>query len=578
MTIALHGLGISQGIAIGQAHVLDVQADVTHYSIAAENIDAEVKRFNAALALAKQQLSQIREEIPLIYAENETHQEIVSFIDPHLLMLEDSMLKQIPLDLIREQHCNAEWALQLQRDKLVSVFNAMEDPYLKERKQDVKQLVDRIQQCLSRNHQVIVNQAFITDCVVFGDSLLPADIALMTRQGVKGFLSQCGGVNSHSAIITRSLGIPAVSGLSCAQQLIRDDDMIIVDGLKGTVLIDPDEISLDYYQNLQVKLEQRRSQLQGFRSIPTISQDQVEICLQANMEFPEEINIVQSKGVQNIGLYRTEFLFMQHNTAPDEDLQFQVYKKVLKAFASGTVTIRTLDLGADKQTSYLGDPSHDSALGLRAVRLCLKKPDLLKIQLRAILRASVFGQARILFPMLTNLQELKQIKQLWQQSCDELAVENVAYDTKIPIGGMVEVPAMALCVDLFAPHLDFMSIGTNDLIQYTLAIDRNDAQVNHLYDPLHPAVLRILKQIIDQAGVAKIDLGLCGEMAGDLRYVRLLLGLGLRCFSVSPESYLSTKKQIINTNISQLSGIMDRLLRATNSTEIKNLIAEMNSL
>jgi len=575
MSFSLHGLGISPGIAIGTICVLRPQLRIQYYPVSVDKIMAECQRLSDALSLAKQQLSLIRSDIPLIYSDNAEQLEIASFIDPHLLMLEDSMLTQAPLEIIQEQNCNAEWALKQQRDKLVSVFDAMDNPYLRERKQDVDQVVDRVQRCLAGDIEDYVNVSNIPNGIIFADDLSPEDTSLMPKQHISAFLTKRGGINSHTAIIARGLGIPAVSGLHQAQHYLKHGDQIIVDAYQGTVLVEPDRKSLQYYQGLQTRLRQKRRALSRLKQAPCISQDGIKIDLQANMEFSEEIAVVKRYGVHNIGLYRTEFLFMHRESMPDEEAQYQIYQRVLKSFADGVITIRTLDFGADKQPGYDTD-SGDSALGLRAIRLCLKKPDLLKPQLRAILRASVFGKLRILFPMLTNVQELLQVKQLWQECQAELEQEGIAFDKNIPLGGMIEVPSMALCLDLFAPHVDFFSIGTNDLIQYTLAIDRNDEQVGHLYDPLHPAVLRLLKLIIKEAKAWGRSVSLCGEMGGDSDYVRLLLALGLRHFSVNPEALLEVKRIIINTDISSLSGIMSQLLSASDRHVMRDLLAQMN--
>ncbi len=575
MSFSLHGLGISQGIAIGTICLLRPQLRIPQYNIRADQVTDECARFNVALQLAQQHLKAFRSEIPLIYPDNSEQLEIASFIDPHLLMLEDSMLTQTPLEIIESQLCNAEWALKQQRDKLVSVFDAMDNAYLRERKQDVEQVVDRVQRCLVGEFNDYSDMALVPNGIVFADDLSPEDTSLMPKQHIHAFLTKRGGINSHTAIIARGLGIPAISGLHQAQNYLRHGDHIIVDAYQGTVLVDPDRKSLQYYQNLQTRLRQKRRALSKLKEAPCISQDGIKIDLQANMEFSEEIPVLKRHGAKHIGLYRTEFLFMHRDTMPDEDYQYRAYAKVLKSFPDGVVTIRTLDFGVDKQPGYDEDSS-DSALGLRAIRLCLKKPDLLKPQLRAILRASVFGQARVLFPMLTNVQELLQAKQLWQDAQQELSDEGIDYCPDIPIGGMIEVPSMALCLDLFSPHVDFFSIGTNDLIQYTLAIDRNDDQVGHLYDPLHPAVLRLLKTIIDDAQTWQRPVSLCGEMGGDSAYVRLLLALGLRRFSVNPEALLEVKQIIINTDIASLSSIMSQLLSASTRRAMNELLALMN--
>ncbi|MFT5131721.1 MAG: phosphotransferase system enzyme I (PtsI) [Gammaproteobacteria bacterium] len=577
MTIALHGMGVSRGIAIGNVHIIERdQLEIVEYQISDTAVDAEVKRLQDAVTQAKQQLRAIRDHIP-----ESTSVDIAAFIDTHLLMMDDNALTQEPIRLIKENKCNAEWALKQQQDALVAAFEEMNDPYLRTRRDDVDHVVNRIQRILLKHvplpHEVPDNR--LNGYIVLADDLTPADTVLMQHQGIVAFITEYGGPTSHTAILARSLGIPAVISLHDALQYIEEDDLIVIDGTRGTVLVDPDNRSLAYYRQQQQQDISYYSGLSKFKDAPALTKDGVTIGLMANIELPRDFDTVREVGANGVGLYRTEFLYMNRETPPDEEEHFETYLKVLDKLNGLPLTIRTLDLGADKQVDggrQDGPIQSNPALGLRAIRLCLKEPSLFRPQLRAIFRASARGTIRLMVPMLSNLQEMQQVLQLIVEIKEELDAEKVDYDHDMPIGGMIEVPAAAICADIFAHHLDFLSIGTNDLIQYTIAIDRVNDEVNYLYDPLHPAVLRLINTTLQAGKKANIPVAMCGEMAGEARFAPLLLGLGLREFSVHPAGLLELKKIITETNTSRLASFTKRVLAASSGVDIAIMLDKHN--
>ena len=589
MSFSLHGVGVAKGVAIGPVHILRPQVEISEFSISDNQLPDEIARFKSAIDLAQQELHQIREQMPLIYpvrpdAVQESF-EIASFIDPHMLMLEDSMLTQIPIDIMREERCNAEWALQIQRERLVSVFEAIDDAYLRARKDDIIQVVTRIQMCLLRQKGLLEENLLPPPAgsIVLADDLTPADTALMLHQGIKGFITEFGGATSHTAIVARSLGIPALVGVRHARRYIRNTDTLVIDGHRSTAIVNPEPKSLQFYKSLQLELKRHRHQLSKLKKAPAITQDGIDISLEANIEYPADLTAVNRVGAQGIGLYRTEFLYMHRDNhqPPNEEEHYQSYLQVVKSL-DGAVTIRTLDLGADKQVEGISYKkgtalAANPALGLRAVRLCLKELKLFKPQIRALLRAATEGRIKVMIPMVSGLQEIYQVKRLFDECAKELSQENIPHNRALQIGAMVEIPSMALCTDFFLPNVDFLSIGTNDLIQYTLAIDRVDEEVSYLYNPLHPAVLRLLKIILQHAEKADKPVSMCGEMAGDARYVRLLLGLGLRNFSVSPEILLEIKEIIRHSHVKRLTKLADKVLKTADPQVIDAIVSEMNN-
>ena len=578
MTFSLHGVGASKGIAIGKLHIVDRGLiDVTEYLVAEDQVAAEEKRFTNALRKARAELSAIRGNIP-----RETASEIASFIDTHLLMLEDSALTKAPRAYIREKRCNAEWALKVQRDALVSVFEAMDDPYLRTRKDDVDHVVNRVQRILLDQHSSDIDKKAVLFAgkVVFADDLTPADTVSMQHQGVAAFITEYGGPTSHTVILARSLRIPAVVGLHNARAYLRDDETVIIDGRYGVVLVDPLPTEVRHYRKRHKGIQRIRVARKKLRDAPAVTRDGVKIELQANVELTADLRAANQVGAKGIGLYRTEYLFMNRDHPPDEKEQYQAYARLVRAVKGAPVTIRTIDLGADKQVDGArpGAPlSSNPALGLRGVRLCLKEPSLFRPQIRAILRASALGPVRIMVPMISTMSEWRQVLQILSECRAELRAEKRAVDENIPVGAMIEVPAAAVCADLFAAHLDFMSIGTNDLIQYAVAIDRIDDEVSYLYDPLHPGVLRLIQMTIKAGRRAGIPVAMCGEMAGDGRFTKLLLGLGLTEFSVHPNSLLEIKQAIITCDVAVVRRLTQRFMRSTSEDARARLVQKINA-
>jgi phosphotransferase system enzyme I (PtsI) len=575
MSLALPGIGVSRGIAIGKAHVLQRGSiEVLESVLPPHLIENEVNRFLQAVQNARQQLESLRERIP-----PGTRADIAAFIDTHRLMLDDATLVTTPVELIRELGCNAEWALKLQRDAVVEVFDRMDDPYLRTRRDEVDHVINSILRTLletvenaSHGDADVLDQA-----IVLADNLTPAETVLLEHQGIAGFATAYGGPLSHTAILARSMQIPAIVGAYSLQDYIHDGETVILDGVQGVLIAGPDANTLQHYRERQQQEQQRRLDLGRLADTPAVSRDAVPITLMANIELPEDIKVVSQSSASGVGLYRTEFLFMNRIEPPGEDEQYEVYMSVIEALGGRPLTIRTLDMGADKEIdSGRKAGCNNPALGLRAIRLCLKDLALFRPQLRAILRASAHGPVRMMIPMLSNTHELHQVLSLVNETRNALQRESHAFAPDLPIGGMIEVPAAALTAADFARHLDFLSIGTNDLIQYALAIDRVDEEVTYLYDPLHPAVLRLIRMTIDAGRAAGIPVAMCGEMAGDPRYTRLLLGLGLREFSMH-HTALQEVKNVINTStIAKLEPLVAELLNNTEPGRIPGRVDSLN--
>ena len=558
MTFSCSGIGVTPGIAIGKAHLLQRGLiEVSPRFVQFNQIANEVDRYRRAVASARRSLSTVEKKIP-----KSTWSEIASFIDTHLLMLADAALSEVPIDFIRDQNCAAEWALQLQRDALVQVFDGMEDPYLRSRKEDVDHVINHIQKFLLQKKKE-EESLELDGCIIIAQDLAPADTILLKHQGVAGFVTEGGGPMSHTAILARGLGIPALVGVHHATQILRQGERLIVDGKQGTLLATNEKSILDHYRKLIRKSAKRANSLLTLINEPTVTLDGETALLMANIELPEDIQATRSLAADGVGLYRTEYLFMNRSGTPDEEEQFTAYRQAVEGLDGLPITIRTLDLGADKQLDNCSQESTtcNPALGLRAIRLCLKEPKLFRPHLRAILRASALGPVRIMIPMLSNLHEVVQLKAMLQETKASLTRDGLDYADNISVGGMIEVPAAALAADAFARELDFLSIGTNDLVQYTLAIDRIDDEVNYLYDPLHPSVLKLIKMVIDAGKRHAIPVSMCGEMAGDPRYIPLLMGMGLREFSMQPGSLLEAKRVVRSLDAAALSKQVGRMMR-----------------
>lgn len=572
--LSILGTGVSKGISIGTAHVLRRSSlDVPDYVLDSEFIDAEVARFEKAIELARKQLKQVRKQIP-----KSAPAETASFIDAHLLMLEDKLLTESPVELIRRQGRNAESALNIQGQRLSEVFERMEDPYLRAKKTDVQQVVERVLRNLLIPDELEEEEIERGQIIVAND-LTPADTVMLKHRHIKAFVTNLGGPISHTSILARSLGIPAVVSAHSATNYIRSGDTLIVDGKRGALIVNPSKEILAEYRKRKRHIAQLKKELALLRESEAITLDNHAISLYANIELPADIKAATDAAARGIGLYRTEFLFMNRREPPSEEEQYRTYRKVVRAMKDAPITIRTLDLGADKQVdggSSEGIVAVNPALGLRAVRLCLSEPALFRPQLRAIYRAAAEGNVRIMIPMISSLAELQRVLDIIGEIKDELRREGQAFGQAVPIGGMIEVPAAAVSADLFAPYLDFFSIGTNDLIQYTLAIDRVDDAVNYLYDPLHPAVLRLIEMTIRAGRNANIPVAMCGEMAGDVRYTRLLLGMGLKEFSMHPLTLLEVKKIVRESKLSALEEMARDVLRRSNHQEVSEIVDRYN--
>lgn len=577
MTVTISGTGISRGIAIGRAHRLDDgELEIYEAAVPKDLIEDEVARFRRAVRVARQQLKSIRNSIP-----ESTSADITDFIDTHLLMMEDSMLTAAPIERIRRDQCSAEWALKSQRDELAQVFDEMDDPYLRTRKDDIDHVVTRIQRILvgEKTATASENVHTLQGAIILAHDLNPAEAALLQHQGIAGFVTESGGPLSHTAILARSLGMPAIVGTHVTPHQIRDGDMVILDGAHGQLLADVDEDILKDYRRQQRQQKKHLSELKRLKNQPAVTADGIPVNLFANVELLEDIRAARQSGADGIGLFRTEFLFMNRNDIPDEEEQLKHYIALIRSMKGLPVTIRTLDLGADKECGASNNRScPNPALGLRAIRLCLNNVELFRPQLRAILRASIKGPVQMMIPMLSSASELTRVLELIEEVKQQLLDDGLAFDRNLSVGGMIEVPAAALSASLFARKLDFLSIGTNDLIQYALAIDRIDDSVNYLYDPLHPGVLKLIRMVIEAGQEYMTPVAMCGEMAGDPRYTRLLLGMGLRQFSVPPTSLFEVKDAIRHCDTQLLSSRIDEILACDDPQHIHSAVDALNTL
>ena len=574
MSFTLHGIAVSSGITIGEAHLVShTSLEVDHYVLPQKFVSAEIARFDAALEATRSELASLHTHHP-------THApaEFDAFLDLHLMILADTHISQAPREMIERELCNAEWALKAQLDELVAQFDAFEDAYLRERKTDVVQVVERVlKKLIGHPGHVPPAARHEVSMVLVAHDVSPADLIQLKPHQFSAILTDLGGATSHTAIVARGLNTPCVVGLHHARQLVREHDMLIVDGAQGVVIVNPDKQILAEYQLRQDQWELERKKLRRLKSTPANTLDGTAIELHANIEMPHDLTDVKENGATGIGLFRSEFLFLNRDNLPDEEEQFEAYRAVAAGMGGLPVTIRTFDLGADKQIKGATRVASNPALGLRAIRLCLAEPQLFRTQLRALLRATVYGDVKILVPMLSGVSEINQTLQLITAAKKSLDADGIPYNPAVQIGGMIEIPAAALALNVFIKKLDFLSIGTNDLIQYTLAIDRTDEEVAHLYDPLHPAVLHLLALIIGGANKAGIPIAVCGEMAGELAYTRLLLGLGLRQFSMHPAQLLATKQRVLTTSLPEISAITKKILRASDPMKIRELLDRLNA-
>lgn len=577
MTLMFNGIGVSKGFAIGEAHILHRnQVDVTARKLTKKQIPAECRRLRKAIKVAKAELLTARDNIP-----KDAPSDISAFIETHILMLDDGLLSETPIDIIKTEQCNAEAALQQQRKAMAKVFGSMDDDYLATRVDDVHHVIDAVLRVLDTGDEPVTTENWKGQ-IIIADDLTPADTVLMQNHGVAGFVTETGGQLSHTAILARSLGIPAIVGVHNIRQYIQSGETLTLDGKRGLLLAEPSDAMLADLRKQQKTFRQEQRDLNKLLDEPSVTQDGVKLKLSANIEIEEDLKALKRVNADGVGLYRTEFLYLNRETLPSEQKQFKVYTKALRSLKGAMLTIRTADLGADKDftsahISSSGPLAHNPAMGLRGIRICLNEPALFITQLRAILRASARGPLRILLPMLTSMAEVTQTLAIIESVKQNLTNEGIEFDPNVAVGGMVEVPAAAIAADQFARQLDFLSIGTNDLIQYTLAIDRIDDQVNYLYDPLHPAVLQLIKHTIDAGQQAGIPVTLCGDMASDPQLVRVLLGLGLSEFSMPPNSLLGVKHSLINARRTRVRKLSLALLKTSDVDEQTSLLERINS-
>ncbi|NEN76223.1 phosphoenolpyruvate--protein phosphotransferase [Pelistega sp. NLN82] len=543
--VALHGKGVAKGIAIGRALVMGAALlEVNHHLVSAEDIEYECHRLEHALQTVAEDLDYIKNNLP-----DDAPIELAPLLTVHSLLVADPLLASETKNIIRVRRYNAEWAISTQGQMLSDQFAQMEDEYLRERASDVNQVIERVLSVLSGVKSFDIqnlpthNEDDLPYIVVAHD-ISPADMLKLREKHFAAFITDAGGPTSHTAIVARSMNVPAVVGMKNVRSMVNDHELLIVDGEAGLVLINPSPLVVEQYRSKQRQQEAEREFILRHKDEPAITLDGIAIDIEANIESPEEAKMAIEMGAAGIGLYRSEFLFMNRDSLPSEEEQYEAYSSVLKIMGDKPVTIRTLDIGSDKTLNNEATVAVNPALGLRAVRYCLANPDMFMTQLRAMLRASAHGYLRILVPMISHLHEVTEVKRYLLQARQELVAEGYSIGEKIELGAMVEIPAIAIAIEPFLKELDFVSIGTNDLIQYTLAVDRVDDEVVNLYDAVHPAVIRLIHNTIQAGDRAGKMVCVCGEMAGDVDYTRLLLGLGLKSFSMHPQ-HIPDVKQIV---------------------------------
>ena len=576
-SFSLHGIGVSGGIAIGRAQLVShATLEVAHYTISAARVPAEIARLDNALAEVRAELAGLHGTM----IAGDAPAEFGAFLDVHAMILDDPTISEVPKRVIADHHCNAEWALTHQMSVLVEQFEDIEDPYLRERKADVVQVVERILKRLLGRPGAVTPAGAEQHTILVAHDLSPADVIQFKTHRYAGFITDLGGATSHTAIVARSLDVPAVAATHNGRTLIRENELLILDGTNHVVIVNPDKSVLAEYRLKQGELELGRAKLRRLKTKPATTLDGHKVDLEANIELPDDLAQALDNGAMGIGLFRSEFLFLNREGLPSEDEQFDAYRRVAAGMSGKPVTIRTFDLGADKHKEGLDGlvrVAPNPALGLRAVRFCLAEPRLFLTQLRAILRASHYGRVRILVPMLASVGEIDQTLALIAQAKETLREQGVPFDSDVAVGGMIEIPAAVLAISGFLNKLDFLSIGTNDLIQYTLAVDRSDDAVSHLYDPLHPAVLRLIGMAITSADKAKVPITVCGEMAGDPQLTRLLLGLGLRNFSMHPTHLLSIKQRVLTAEVAEAKTFVDRMRRVDDPAKLASMLEKLNA-
>jgi phosphotransferase system enzyme I (PtsI) len=592
MSKELAGIGVASGIAIGRAHLLaPSELEIRQYKVERRDVLHEVARLNNAFSLVRAELDELRANIA-----PDAPSEVKAFLDLHRLILDDSLLCDAPRELVRERLINAEWALTIQLEAVCRQFEAIEDEYFRERSQDVRQVVERVLKALAYGRPGEVGRVAPHKhedgerLILVARDLAPADMLhLKDRADINlaGFVTELGGPTSHTVILARSLGLPAVVGSANAREIVSEGDLLVLDADAGRLIVNPDVAELAEYRARLKQQSEARAQLRKLKGKIARTKDGIAIELLANIEAPEDARDALEAGADGVGLFRSEFLFMNRDELPSEDEQYDAYAKVARAMKGKPVVIRTLDIGADKVLSEAARHSLDighvaptaesnPALGLRAIRYCLAYPELFLTQLRAILRASSVGTVRILVPMLAHVHEIDQALAFVARAKEQLKEKKQKFDARIPVGGMIEVPAAALSVPAFVKRLKFLSLGTNDLIQYTLAIDRADSAVAHLYDHLHPAVLHLVSRTIKAGERAHTPVSVCGEMAGELEMTELLLGMGLRQFSMHPSQIPAVKERVLDTSRRAAIKLAQRVLREQDPMAIRRALGRVH--
>ncbi len=573
MSIVLHGVSAGRGISIGRAHLIVRGIDeVPQYNLVPTELNAEVARYEAAIKTSRKQLEQLRSAIP----EN-APTELGAFISLHLMLLTDVTLSREPVDIIEEQKINAEWALKIQTERLSDQFEAIEDAYLRERKQDMMQVVERVQKNLAgMSTEINIGANLLDDTILIAHDLAPADTVYFKEQRIAGFVTDAGGPTSHTAILGRSLNVPSVIGLRNARQIISEDEWVIVDGISGVLIINPDDLVLAEYRRRVRELRSHKRQLSKLKDTAATTEDGVDIELLANIESAEDIKTLHKIAADGVGLFRSEFLYLNRDSLPSEDEQYAIYANLVKKLRGKPITIRTVDLGVDKNPRWFSHAhTLNPALGMTGIRLCLAEPMMFRTQMRAILRAAIHGPVKIMWPMISSVSELKQCLTHLETARKQLEERDVPFG-ELKTGCMIEIPSAALTVASLLKLIDFISVGTNDLIQYTLSVDRGDDSVSYLYQPGHPAILKLLHHIIRTALRMNKSVSVCGEMAGDPVYTRVLLGMGLRRFSMNTNNLLSIKDVIIHSNINKLELEIPTILRNEDPDRTDKLLKKLN--
>ena len=566
--LKLKGIAASQGISFAKAYVF-VEPDLTVKEVKIEDVAAEIKRFEDAIEASKKELTIIKENALASLGADKA-----AVFEAHLLILDDPEFMGTVKTDIESKVINAEYAFKETSDMFISMFEAMDNEYMKERAADIRDVSKRILAHLLGVD--LPNPSLIDEeVIVIAEDLTPSDTAQLNKKYVKGFATNIGGRTSHSAIMARSLEIPAVVGTSSITEDVKNGDILILDGLDGVVLVNPDEATTAEYKEKHAKFEAQKAEWAKLVTEKSVTKDGHEVILAANIGTPADLEGVKNNGGEAVGLYRTEFLYMGRDQLPTEDEQFEAYKAVLEGMGDKPVVVRTLDIGGDKELPYLDLPKEmNPFLGFRAIRLCLEEKDLFRTQLRALLRASVYGKLCVMFPMISTVQEFRAAKALFLEEKEKLVAEGVAVSNDIELGIMVEIPSTAVIADIFAKEVDFFSIGTNDLIQYTMAADRMSEKVSYLYQPYNPAILRLVKNVIEASHKEGKWTGMCGEMAGDSLAIPLLLGMGLDEFSMSATSILQARSQIKNLTLAEMKELVEKAVMCATTEEVLALIEE----